>query len=277
MNLLDDEYKKLSAKYINSRVHSAMDYSFLMGGKKLRPQLLFAVCNGYGVDKKRAIPFALALEMIHTYSLIHDDLPAMDNDDLRRGKKTCHLEFDEATAILAGDGLLTEAFALIANTEESPEIKINAIQLLTDAAGINGMILGQNFDMESENKVINWEQLKEIHQYKTGKLFAVACTLAALLAQKNHYEKWNKIGIELGLAFQIQDDILDVVKSSADLGKSTSDLANKKSTSVSLLGLDKAKEGAKEYFQLVYHQLNQFDEDMSAVQSLINDIEARGN
>ncbi len=276
MNNLNDEFQSILQRYASSRVVEAMNYSFSNGGKRLRPQLLLEVCKGYGVEETRALPFALALEMIHTYSLVHDDLPAMDNDDLRRGKKTCHLAFDEATAILAGDGLLTEAFNVVMHSSESAEKKVAITQILASCSGVNGMILGQMKDMEAENLTLTWEQLKELHECKTGKLFAASCMIATVLAGKEEkLSFWESLGLEIGLAFQIQDDILDLIKSPEEIGKSTSDTDNNKQTSVSILGLEVAQGMTEELFQSIYRKLLQQQEDMSSVSVLIQQIESR--
>lgn len=227
---------------IKSNVLEAMNYSYLAGGKRLRPQLMFKICECYGINVELAYPFAAALEMIHTYSLIHDDLPAMDDDCLRRGKNTCHIEFDEATAILAGDGLLTYAFELISTVDLEPKKVLQCIHVLAQCAGASGMIFGQTLDIQSEGKDISWEQLQQIHLYKTGKLFAAPLMIGAILANDGlNIEDWKNIGEQLGLAFQLQDDILDVTKSDQELGKSNSDIENNKATSVTILGLDDAR------------------------------------
>ena len=181
--------------------------------------------------------------MIHTYSLIHDDLPAMDNDDLRRGRLTCHKQFDEATAILAGDGLLTYAFDVASSSTADPSIVVKCIQVLAQCAGSNGMVLGQDLDM-NESNTSDWDYVRKVHKYKTGCLLSAPLMMGALLAGKNDetVRQWHEIGISLGLAFQIQDDILDVELSSEEFGKSNSDEKNDKKTSVSLLGLEQSKE-----------------------------------
>ncbi len=276
MNNLIKEFQLLVENYSPSKVVEAMNYSFLNGGKRLRPLLLIEVAKGYGVSEKRAIPYALALEMIHTYSLIHDDLPAMDNDSLRRGKKTCHLEFDEATAILAGDGLLTEAFSVIASSDEVNDIKVSAIQLLCECAGVNGMILGQSQDMEAEKKELTIDELKELHKNKTGKLFSAAFMLGAILAQHTEdISLWKEVGIDLGLAFQIQDDLFDVSKNMEELGKSTSDEVNEKTTSVSLLGEIGANELANQYFDSVYQKIDQIEFNNESICEIIKSIQTR--
>lgn len=227
----------------DSKVKEAMRYSLIAPGKRVRPNLLYEVVKGYGLLESVADEFACAIEMIHTYSLIHDDLPAMDNDDLRRGRLTCHKQFDEATAILAGDGLLTYAFDVASSSTADPSIVVKCIQVLTQCAGSNGMVLGQDLDM-NESNTSDWDYVRKVHKYKTGCLLSAPLMMGALLAGKNDetVRQWHEIGISLGLAFQIQDDILDVELSSEEFGKSNSDEKNDKKTSVSLLGLEQSKE-----------------------------------
>ena len=226
----------------DSRVKEAMRYSLMAGGKRIRPRLLYAVTQGYGHDSHEADAFACGLEMIQTYSLIHDDLPAMDNDDLRRGKPSCHKQFDEATAILAGDGLLTYAFSVAAKSPLKASIVQKCIRILADCAGPDGMVLGQCLDIGEGESDIDWEEIQRIEKYKTGHLLAAPLMMGAAIAGQDDetIEKWKKIGIELGLAFQIQDDILDVELTPEQFGKSNSDERNEKVTSITLLGSDKA-------------------------------------
>lgn len=227
----------------DSKVKEAMRYSLIAPGKRVRPNLLYEVVKGYGLLESVADEFACAIEMIHTYSLIHDDLPAMDNDDLRRGRLTCHKQFDEATAILAGDGLLTYAFDVASSSTADPSIVVKCIQVLAQCAGSNGMVLGQDLDM-NESNTSDWDYVRKVHKYKTGCLLSAPLMMGALLADKNDetVRQWHEIGISLGLAFQIQDDILDVELSSEEFGKSNSDEKNDKKTSVSLLGIEQSKE-----------------------------------
>mgnify|MGYP002769366637 FL=1 len=227
----------------DSKVKEAMRYSLIAPGKRVRPNLLYEVVKGYGLLESVADEFACAIEMIHTYSLIHDDLPAMDNDDLRRGRLTCNKQFDEATAILAGDGLLTYAFDVASSSTADPSIVVKCIQVLAQCAGSNGMVLGQDLDM-NESNTSDWNYVRKVHKYKTGCLLSAPLMMGALLAGKNDeiVRQWHEIGISLGLAFQIQDDILDVELSSEEFGKSNSDKKNDKKRSVSLLGLEQSKE-----------------------------------
>lgn len=237
--VLEEKINELS----DSKVKEAMRYSLIAPGKRVRPNLLYEVVKGYGLPESVADEFACAIEMIHTYSLIHDDLPAMDNDDLRRGRLTCHKQFDEATAILAGDGLLTYAFDVASSSTADPSIVVKCIQVLAQCAGSNGMVLGQDLDM-NESNTSDWDYVRKVHKYKTGCLLSAPLMMGALLAGKNDetVRQWHEIGISLGLAFQIQDDILDVELSSEEFGKSNSDEKNDKKTSVSLLGLEQSKE-----------------------------------
>lgn len=261
----------------DSIVKEAMQYSLMAGGKRIRPNLLYEVVKGYGMEESCADEFACALEMIHTYSLIHDDLPAMDNDDLRRGRPTCHKQFDEATAILAGDGLLTYAFQVASRSSCDPEKVVACIRVLSKMAGSEGMVLGQDLDMH-ESDCSDWQYVKKVHQYKTGCLLSAPLMMGAILAgqEKSVVEKWHQVGIDLGLAFQIQDDILDVCLTSEEFGKSNSDEKNDKKTSVSLLGLQEARNLMLSLYENVEKELNQFaDFDASALKEMIEKIKNR--
>lgn len=232
-----------------SKVKDAMKYSLLAGGKRIRPLLMLRIIQSYGLNYHDYIDAACAIEMIHTYSLIHDDLPGMDNDDLRRGNLTCHRQFDEATAILAGDGLLNEAVNVILRANYNSELKIALLSILYQASGVNGMILGQALDIEFENKKANRKELDLIHHHKTGDLISASMQMGALVANVDDLETFKEIGYKIGLAFQIQDDILDVVGNSELLGKNVgSDIENNKSTYVTLMGVGKSQEIADCYF-----------------------------
>lgn len=227
-------------------VVDSMLYSVKNGGKRLRPVLLLMLLDAFGVARQKGMKTAIALEMIHTYSLIHDDLPAMDDDDLRRGHPTNHKVYGEATAILAGDGLLTQAFVTLINDNEmTSETRIALVNhLATEAGAYDGMIAGQMLDIEAENKTVDLLTLKKIHSLKTGALIKFACVAAGLIANQNDQiiSQLVEYADALGLAFQIQDDILDVEGDTEKIGKHVgSDAANNKSTYVTLLGLDGAK------------------------------------
>jgi geranylgeranyl diphosphate synthase type II len=224
--------------------HRAIRYSLFVGGKRLRPFLTETVYRLYQDDGKRSLPFAAALEMIHTYSLIHDDLPCMDNDSLRRGKPTNHTVFGEAKAILAGDSLLTYAFELMATCSSfPPEVTLKAIALVAGAAGFKGMAGGQFVDIDSEGKELSQPLLEYIHSKKTGEMIRAACLLGALLGCAPEPEKKavDAFGKWLGMAFQIRDDILDCTGTSHALGKSTGkDNDAHKATFPALYGLEES-------------------------------------
>jgi len=227
-------------------VIEAMNYSVLAGGKRLRPMLMQETYRLFGGTGPVVEPFMAALEMIHTYSLVHDDLPAMDNDEYRRGKKTTHAVYGEAMGILAGDGLLNYAFEVAATAFDIQlDARVaKALQILAGKAGIYGMIGGQVADIESENKQVDLDTLAFIHRNKTGALMESAMLIGAVLAgaSANEQEKVCRIAADVGFAFQIQDDILDVTSTTEVLGKPVgSDEKNSKSTYVSLKGLEQAK------------------------------------
>ena len=239
---IEEVLKNCMNRLHDSHVKEAMSYSLLAGGKRIRPNLLYETLKGYGKQESCGDEYAAAIEMIHTYSLIHDDLPAMDNDDLRRGRPTCHKQFDEATAILAGDGLLTFAFETCAKAETPSDIKVRCIAMLARMAGADGMVHGQDLDM-NESLCSDWNYLVNVHTYKTGCLLSIPWMIGACLGGQSEdiIEQWHSIGNMIGLAFQIQDDILDVQLTPEQFGKSNSDARNEKVTSVTLLGMDKAE------------------------------------
>lgn len=231
----------------------AFDYAIKAGGKRLRPILMMSTYEGFSNSIDKVTHPALALEFIHTYSLIHDDLPAMDDDDLRRGQPTLHREFDEATAILVGDGLLTYAFQLISSSPNlEAEEKIYVIQQLSQASGIDGMIGGQYLDLKAENEEIDEYELSTIHNKKTGALIQAAIKVGAYLggATPPQIESLQSFGYYLGLIFQVQDDLLDVEGNATQLGKPIgSDVAKNKSTYPKLLGLQEAKKRKSQYME----------------------------
>ena len=230
-----------------TQIAEGMKYAVLNGGKRIRPILLLMILDLFDKDEKLGVPSAAALEMIHSYSLVHDDLPALDNDDYRRGKLTTHKKFGEAEGILIGDALLTHAFYIL--TEKnlnllSPEKIVEIVRLTSSYAGINGMIGGQMIDIESENKKIDMETLKYIHKNKTGKLLTLPIEIGCVISEisKDIREKLEKFADLIGLAFQIKDDILDIEGDFETLGKPIgSDAELNKSTYPSLIGLDESK------------------------------------
>ena len=256
------------------RLYEAMNYSLLQGGKRIRPILTKAVLEAMKVDASLYKEFLCALECIHTYSLIHDDLPAMDNDDYRRGNLTNHKVYGDGMAILAGDGLLTYAFQLCSeNTTASAEQKIKAIQCLATAAGPEGMVGGQAFDLLSEGKHIPLEELKVLHSGKTGALFNSAIELGLILsnADQAKYAAYMTYANCLGLLFQITDDILDVTGTIEELGKTPgSDIRQDKSTYVSLLGLDEARNEAHAVAQKAHAALATIEDDTHILSAIID-------
>lgn len=250
-------------------VIEAMNYSLSAGGKRLRPILTLEACKIVGGNEDEAIPFAIAIEMIHTYSLIHDDLPALDNDDLRRGRPTNHKVYGEAMGILAGDALLNYAFEVMlagSINKENPEKYLKAINEIAKGAGIYGMIGGQVVDVESENKQIEKEKLDYIHMNKTAAMMVGCMRAGATIggANSEQMEEITKYAKNIGLSFQIVDDILDIVGDEAKLGKKVgSDIENHKSTYPSLLGLDKSKE--------IAHNL--IDEAKKSIEKLSDDVD----
>lgn len=229
-------------------IYQAMEYSLFAGGKRLRPILVMSGCEICTADPVQVMPLACAVEMIHTYSLIHDDLPAMDDDDYRRGKPTSHKAFGEGIAILAGDGLLNYAFELMLSITPLEGGRLKAIREIARASGVEGMVGGQVLDLESEGRQVSMEVLNDLHCRKTGALICASITAGAQAAgcSQEEYLKLQEFGKKLGLAFQIQDDILNVTGDRKLMGKSTgSDASRDKSTYVSLLGVPASEDMVK--------------------------------
>lgn len=238
-------HEQLAAHSVHADLGSAMEYSLLQGGKRIRPILCLETCRLCGGEISAALPFACAVEMIHTYSLIHDDLPAMDNAQLRRAKPTNHMVYGEATAILAGDGLLTAAFEQLTRAKLCAETIVQAVQILSRAAGPLGMVGGQALDMAGEGAVLSRVQLEQLQSLKTGALICAAVELGAVAAGAGERQlvQLRTYAHALGRAFQVRDDMLDVTGSEQQLGKKTgSDFENDKSTFVSALGLRACEE-----------------------------------
>ncbi len=257
------------------RVVEAMHYSLFAGGKRLRPILCLAGAEAVGGDINEALPVACALEMIHTYSLIHDDLPAMDDDDLRRGQPTCHKQFDQATAILAGDGLLPEAFRIIA--EISPQytgretVLLEVIELIATAAGYRGMVGGQMLDLLAEGRKVTIKELETIHRLKTGALLTASARAGAMVGGGSRQEvtMLTGYGEKFGLAFQVTDDILDVEGDSAEMGKAVgADAKRQKATYPGLLGLEQAKTWARRLVEAAVAEIEPLGEKAAPLQEL---------
>jgi len=250
---------------IAPRLSQAMQYSVLNGGKRIRPVLVYATATALNSDNPLADTAACAVELIHAYSLIHDDLPAMDDDDLRRGKPTCHIAFDEATAILAGDALQTLAFELLTNDPAAHSNPAQVLQMtsrLAKASGVSGMVGGQAFDLDSTGKQLSLEELKQMHRHKTGALISASVVLGALAsgqASAVQLAALEEYAACIGLAFQIKDDILDVESDTATLGKQQgADQSLNKATYTSILGLAEAKQAALSQHQQALAALDIF-------------------
>jgi len=256
------------------RLHSAIRWSVFAGGKRLRPALLIATGKMFGADEQKMLNTAAAVEMIHTYSLIHDDLPAMDNDSLRRGRATCHVKFDEATAILAGDCLQVLAFSAIAKDKNlRDEIKVAVIAELAEAA--TKMARGQQLDLEAEKKRISFAELEEIHKNKTGAMICFSVRAGAMIAEvkSDVLEKLTRYASLLGLLFQITDDLLDVTQSTETLGKTAGkDLIAEKATYPSFYGIEKTRRLAEEAYLNTIKILEDIDADTSLLQAFANFI-----
>lgn len=243
------------------QLFDAMRYSLLAGGKRIRPVLVLEFCRICGGDWKKALPFAAAIEMVHTYSLIHDDLPCMDNDDYRRGKLTNHKVFGEAQAVLAGDALLTAAFDTIASADAPAEVRIQVVKILAEAAGEKGMVGGQVLDIDGENRKLSEDQVHTIHRLKTGALISAACRMGAAAGEATAEQmQAAKVYAEaVGLAFQIRDDMLDVMGDAAKLGKTTG-MDTNKNTFASLYGIERCKDLIAAENQKALDALSAFDD-----------------
>ena len=259
---------------------AAMRYSVFNGGKRLRPALCFAAADAIGSNTSstgNTAKVAAAVEAIHAYSLIHDDLPAMDDDDLRRGKPTCHIKFGEATAILAGDALQSLAFQQLTELYELPAaIQLELVSVLSRYAGCAGMVTGQAIDLAATGQALQLEQLKTMHSYKTGALIEASVLMGAIAtgsASQQQLDALKQFATAIGLAFQIQDDILDVESSTEQLGKQQgSDVVNNKSTYTSILGLEQAREQAAELYQQSMSSLELFAERAEPLRQLASFI-----
>ena len=266
-----------SAEIEPKKLHEAIRWSLLAGGKRFRPALLFAVGKTFGTENEKLWRTSAAIEMIHTYSLIHDDLPAMDNDNLRRGQATCHKKFGEATAILAGDVLQTLAFQAIAEDAHlSAEIRVRLISELAKASGTpSGMVAGQQFDLEAEGKAISFEQLEKIHHRKTGAMICVSAKAGAMIAEANgkQLEAISNYASGLGLLFQITDDLLDVTQPTEVLGKTAGkDVSAEKATYPAFYGIEKTQKLAENVCFQACQELEKIDKDTSLLSEIADFI-----
>lgn len=263
-----------------NKVIDAMRYSALSGGKRLRPFLTIECANLFGVDRESAINTAAAIEFVHTYSLIHDDLPAMDDDDMRRGKPSCHKQFGEAAAILAGDGLLTFAFEVLAHRRVHPDAQVRCelIRTIAKAAGVFGMVGGQMMDLDAENEELEADEIIRLQRLKTGEMFAVSCESGAILGKApeklrgalRHYAH------DMGLAFQMTDDLLDVEGTREETGKEVGkDASAGKATLVEVLGVEKARSHAQTLADQAKHHLRHFDKKADRLRTLADFVVSR--
>lgn len=258
----------------------AMRYSLLAGGKRIRPMLVLEFCRISGGDIEKAIPVACAIEMLHTYSLIHDDLPCMDNDDLRRGRPTNHVIYGECTAVLAGDTLQAEAFGSILRSELPAERRAECAMLLADAVGLDGMCGGQYLDMQGEGSVLTEQQLTEINSRKTGALLVAACQMGVAAAGGTEVQlaAAGHFGAALGLAFQIRDDMLDVLSTDAELGKPVgSDAQENKKTYMALMGEEGCRSTVERLTELAANVVCEAFEDTEFLSELAHSLAVRKN
>lgn len=263
-------------KPFKNPLDEAMHYALTAGGKRIRPALFLSVLKSYNVTEEPYFDVALALEKVHTYSLVHDDLPAMDDDDLRRNQPTVHKQFNEWLAILAGDALLTDAFYdLTQCVALSGEKRAQLIAILALKAGSKGMVLGQTYDMAGEHQEASFETLKTIHQHKTANLIEASLMMGAVIAATKEQAHWETIGHHLGMIFQIQDDLLEHTSDEATLGKSKTDTRKQKQTYVSVLGLEPAQEALREHILSIHETVKKLSVDPTPFLQLLDDILAR--
>lgn len=266
------------AAVLQSTVIQAMRYSLLLGGKRVRPMLTLAFCELCGGSMESAMPFACAVEMVHTYSLIHDDMPCMDNDDLRRGKPTNHKVFGEAMALLAGDGLLTKAFEVALSSGLDAGVAVRGTRILAACAGDQGMVGGQCVDLEADGKTVDLSVLQEMHSGKTVALIAAACCLGCIAAggTEKQLEAARRYAQGVGMAFQIRDDILDVLGSPEKLGKNVGvDQKHQKRNYVSLLGVTEAQHLVEEYTGQALNALKDFSGDTEFLANFAESLAVR--
>ena len=271
-------YFKVREGALNAGLAEAMRYSLLAGGKRIRPLLVLEFCRIAGGDVEKALPVACAIEMLHTYSLIHDDLPCMDNDELRRGKPTNHMVYGECTATLAGDALQAEAFGTILRCDLPPAVKANCAEILAGAVGLDGMCGGQFLDMSWEGRALTEQELSEINIRKTGALLVAACQMGVaaaggselMLAAAGHY------GSAIGMAFQIRDDMLDVLSTAEELGKPIgSDLEENKNTYMVLMGREGCEKTIAKLTDFAKNVLDEAFEDTAFLKELADALSTR--
>ena len=265
-----------------ARLYDAMRHAAIGGGKRLRPLLVQAACDLFHISRESALRVGLAIECIHVYSLIHDDLPAMDDDDLRRGLPTCHIKFDEATAILAGDALLTKAFEVLAapDTHADPQVRADLVLALARAAGDAGMVGGQMLDLVAEGMELDVPEITRLQRMKTGELIVISCKAGAILGKASADQRHNlqHYAYDIGLAFQIADDLLDVEGKEEQVGKKTGkDAEAGKATFVSFLGVERAREQATMLSEQAIEHLDVFGDKAEPLRNLAHFIVNRSS
>ncbi len=267
---------------LEARIFEAMKYAIMAGGKRLRPFLLLTSAHLFNVSAASALRAAAAVEMVHTYSLVHDDLPAMDDDDLRRGKPTCHIQFGEATAILVGDALLTLAFEVLSDpaTHADPEVRCELVSALAAAAGPMGMVGGQMMDLEAERRKLDIGAITRLQRLKTGALIAFSCEAGAILGKAHEHARHalKAYAHDLGLAFQITDDLLDTTGDEKAMGKKVrKDAGAGKATFVSILGVERARAQAKMLAEQAARHLDMFEEKADLLRDVARFVVERRN
>ncbi len=279
IELVDNYLKQIYNEPLDHVLDESIQYSLMAGGKRIRPVLLLTTLEMFGQETRTGLSTAAAIEMIHTYSLIHDDLPAMDDDDYRRGQLTNHKVYGEATAILAGDGLLTDSFLQLTNDDTlSADTIVQLVRLIAEAAGSRGMVGGQMLDMSAENKQLSLDEMETVHAHKTGDLIRCCFLSAGIIAglHADAMKKLDSLGSKVGLLFQIKDDILDVEGNLEEMGKSAgSDALNDKSTYVTLLGLDVAKQTMNEVYEQSVRLVDELTDNGAAMKQLLDYIVTR--
>ena len=246
------------------------------GGKRFRPRIIFAILKGMGIDEEKGYDAALALELIQTFSLIHDDLPCMDDDDMRRGKPSLHKAYREDIALLAGDEMLNDAYRVISESEQYDDsVKVNLIRALSKYVGLDGMIYGQLLDVTNDSSSINEEKLFEIQDNKTGGLFKISCLFPMYINKVNREEYYTKLGTYIGQIFQNQDDLFDIIKSEAEMGKNHSDEKNDKGTALVLYSVDELKKVIDDEFEQLDNYLLDADFDTTYLKELLLKLKER--
>ena len=275
MNNFEKHIKKYLDDQKDNLIYQACAYA-LDGGKRFRPRVIFSILKGMNIEESIGYDAALALELIQTYSLIHDDLPAMDNDDFRRGKPSLHKAFREDIAILAGDQLLTDAFKVVSfSNNYNSDTKVNIIKALSSYAGSEGMIYGQLLDVTADPKTIDKEKLIEIQDNKTSGLFKIACLIAMYINNEDNEDYYLALGSLIGQIFQNQDDLFDMIKTEEEMGKNLSDQKNDKATALSIYSIDELKSIIDNQFIQLDELLNEASFDTTSIKELIISLKER--